>query len=121
GSAELIVEFDDKTMVEGDLTYVNQAIAQSALPSNVNVVAKVINPNVEPVISYAITSKDMSQTLLHEIATNSMLPRFYGVPGMARATVTGGPAREYRIALNPGALATYGLTADDVSNAIAQV
>ena len=121
GNAELVVEFDAKSNVQGDLTYVNQAIAQTQLPANVNVQANVINANAEPVISYAITSRDMSQTLLHEFAANSMLPRFYGVTGLARATVAGGPTREYRIALNPGALATYGLTADDVSNAVAQV
>lgn len=120
GSAELIVEFDSKTLVQSDLTYVNQAIAQTTLPPNVNVQANVLSVNSEPVISYALTSSDVSQTLLHEIAQNSLLPRFYGIGGLARVTVAGGPIREYRVMLSPGTLATYGLTADDVSTAIAQ-
>lgn len=122
GNAEWIVEFDPSTNVQGDLTYVNQTIAQtsSVLPPNVNVQANVISPNSEPVISYALTSSDMSQTLLHELATNSMVPRFYGASGLARVSAAGGPLREFRVTLSPGSLAVYGLSPDDVSQAIAQ-
>ncbi len=122
GNAELIVEFDPKTNVQGDLTYVDQAIAQAqtALPPNVNVQASIINPNREPIVSYALTSSTMSQTLLRELAQQSMVPRFYGAPGLARVSVTGGPDREFHVDLNPSALAQYGLTADDVDTALAQ-
>ena len=122
GNAELIVEFDPKTNVQGDLTYVDQAIAQTqgTLPPTVNVQASIINPNREPIVSYALTSSTMSQTLLRELAQQSMVPRFYGAPGLARVTVTGGPEREFHINLNPSALAQYGLTADDVDNALTQ-
>ncbi len=122
GSAEFIVEFDPKTAVQGDLTYVDQAIAQTAaaLPRGVNVQANIINPNSEPIVSYALTSHTMSQTLLHELAEQSMVPRFYGVPGLARVSVAGGPLREYHVELSPSALAQYGLTANDVSQALGQ-
>ena len=122
GNAELIVEFDPKTNVQGDLTYVDQAISQtgSALPPNANVQANIINPNSEPIVSYALSSRVMSQTLLHELAQQSMVPRFYGAPGLARVTVAGGPQREYHVDLNPSSLAAYGLTASDVSQALAQ-
>ncbi len=122
GNAELIVEFDPKTSVQGDLTYVDQAIAQTSasLPPNANVQANIINPNSEPIASYALTSRDMSQTMLHELAQQSMVPRFYGAPGLARVSVTGGPIREYHVDLNPSALAQYGLTSSDVSQALSQ-
>ncbi|MDE2481120.1 MAG: efflux RND transporter permease subunit [bacterium] len=122
GNAEFIVEFDPKTSVQTDLTYVDQAIAQtsSALPPNAAVQANVINPNGEPITSYALASTTMSQTLLHELAQQSMAPRFYGVPGLARVAVAGGPQREYHVELNAGALAQYGLAAADVSQALAQ-
>jgi CzcA family heavy metal efflux pump len=122
GNAELIVEFDPRTGVQGDLTYVEQAISQirSSFPPGTQVQANIINPNSEPIVSYALTSRIMSQTLLHELAQFSMTPRFYGITGLARVTVAGGPAREYRVELNPAALAQYGLTAADVERALAQ-
>ena len=122
GNAEFIVEFDPRTRVQGDLTYVDQAIAQTAgaLPPNVNVQANIINPNSEPIVSYALTSTTMSQTLLHELAQSSMVPQLYGVEGLARVSVAGGPLREFHVNLNPSALAQYGLTASDLSQALAQ-
>ena len=122
GNAEIIVEFDPKTTVQGDLTYVDQAIAQaqSSLPPNVNVQANIINPNSEPIVSYALTSTTMSQTLLNELAHQSMVPRFYGAQGLARVSITGGPQREFKVNLNPASLAQYGVTASDVSTALAQ-
>ena len=42
------------------------------------------------------------------------------MPGLARATIAGGPAREYHIELNPAELALYNITADDVTTALAQ-
>ena len=122
GNAEFVVEFDPKTNVQGDLAFVDQAVAQtrSQLPPGAAVQANIINPNSEPIVSYALSSRVMSQTLLHELATQSMVPRFYGVPGLARVSVAGGPKREYHVTLSPSALAQYGLTAADVSQALAQ-
>lgn len=121
GSAEFIVTFDPKTDVRFDLQYVNQAVSQlrSSLPSDTNVNAVIINPNQEPVITYALVAKNMSQTVLRELAQQSLLPQFYGVPGLARILLAGGPDREFHVTLDPGALAARGLTAQDVANALA--
>lgn len=122
GNAELIVEFEPSTAVQGDLTYVDQAIAATrpALSVNANVQASIINPNREPVVIYALASTNMSQTLLRELAQQSMVPRFYGTSSLGRVSVTGGPTREFHVELNASALAQYGLTADDVDSALAQ-
>lgn len=121
GSAELIVTFDPKTDVRFDLQYVNQAIAQtrSALPAQTNVDAVIINPNSEPVLSYALQASNLSQTVLRELTEQSLLPQFYGVPGLARILLVGGPQREYHVTLDPAALSAHGLTADDVARAVA--
>ena len=121
GSAELIVTFDPKTDVRFDLQYVNQAIAQTrgALPADTNVNAVIINPNSEPVLSYALVSTSLSQTVLRELAEQSLVPQFYGVPGLARMLLVGGPQREYHVTLDPAALSAHGLAAADVAKAIA--
>ncbi len=120
GSAELIVTFDTGTDVRFDLQYVNQAISQmrSILPADTNVNAVIVNPNSEPVISYALVAGGLSQTVLRELAQQSLVPQFYGVPGLARILLIGGPEREYHVTLDPAALAAHGLSANDVAKAI---
>ena len=122
GNAEFVVEFDPRSNVQTDLTYVDQAISQvrSTLPPQTDIQANIINPNSEPIVSYALTSAQISQTLLAELAQQSMMPQFYGITGLARVSVAGGAQREYHVDLNPSALAQYGLTAGDVSQALSQ-
>ncbi|MDQ2872662.1 MAG: efflux RND transporter permease subunit, partial [Candidatus Eremiobacteraeota bacterium] len=121
GNAEFIVEYDPKTNVQTDLQLVDQAISQTRgqLPPQTNVQAVIVNPNREPVVSYALVSNTVSQTILHELAQYTMAPQFYGISGLSRVLVTGGPEREYHITLDPGILSAHGLTAQDVEKAIA--
>ncbi len=121
GTAEMVVTFDPKTDPRFDLQYVNQAISQarSGLPADTNVDAVIINPNSEPVISYTLQSSSLSQTVLRELAEQSLVPQFYGVPGLARILLVGGPQREFHVTLDPAALSMHGLSANDVEKAIA--
>ncbi len=121
GSSELRVQFDPKSDTAADLQYVNAAISQTRnqLPSGTSVQANVVTPQTEPVLSYALTSTDLSQTLVREFALRALVPDLYGVPGLARILVAGGATREYRVDLDPAALAAAGVSAQDVANAIA--
>lgn len=121
GNAELIVEFDPSTDVQSDLQHVLQAVASTRgdLPAGVNVDATVINPNSEPVLSYAFSSNEMSQTILSEMVQQSLEPQFYGTPGLARMLVVGGRPREFEVALDPAALSAHGLQVGDVTKALA--
>ena len=91
GSAELIVEFDPKTDPQADLGYVNQAISRvrASLPSGADVVAVTVNPNSEPVLSFALTSGVLSPTLLEELVTKSIRPALAGIPGLGRIVSSG--------------------------------
>jgi CzcA family heavy metal efflux pump len=121
GSAELLVDFSTNTDPRFDLQYVNQAIAQqrATLPAAADPHAMIVTPTSEVTIAYALVSKSISQTVLRELAQRSIIPKFYGIPGLARMVVMGGPQREYQVILNPGALAAHGLDAADVTKAIA--
>ncbi|GAC1387907.1 MAG: efflux RND transporter permease subunit [Vulcanimicrobiaceae bacterium] len=121
GSAEFIVEYASKTNVETDLQHVNEAVAQtrSLLPAQTSIVSVIINPNAEPVVSYAFESGTMSQTLLHELVEQSIVPQLYGIRGLGRVLVVGGPQREFHVDLSSAALSAHGLSAKDVSMAIA--
>ncbi|MGH7756689.1 MAG: efflux RND transporter permease subunit, partial [Vulcanimicrobiaceae bacterium] len=70
-------------------------------------------------LSYALTSKVLSPALLRQLAELSIVPKMYGVTGMGRLTVAGGPATEFHVTLDPAALAAHGIGAADVAKAIA--
>jgi CzcA family heavy metal efflux pump len=121
GSAEFLVTFDPKTDARFDLQYINQAISQTRgdLPPQTGVDAVIINPNQEPVLTFAFVARGMSQTVLREMVQQSLVPQFYGIPGLARILLVGGPQREFHVTLDPPALAARGLTAQDVETALA--
>jgi CzcA family heavy metal efflux pump len=121
GSVELLVSFDPKTDPRFDLEAVNQAIAQTRgeLPADVSPTAVIINPNSEPVVSYALTSNTLSGALLLELGQRSIIPHLLGMAGLARVTLSGGRAREFHVVLDPASLAAYGVSAAEVRSAIA--
>lgn len=120
GSAELRVDFSPGTDPRADLQYVYQAITQlrSTLPAASNVVAVIVNPNSEPIVSYALTSSALSQTVLRELALTQIVPKLYGIAGLQQLLVAGGANTEYHVLLNPAKLAAQGLGAADVSKAL---
>ncbi|MBV8530729.1 MAG: efflux RND transporter permease subunit, partial [Candidatus Eremiobacteraeota bacterium] len=121
GSSELVAQFDPRSDSAADLQYVNAAIEQTrnVLPADTAAQANIVTPQTEPVLSYALISRDLSQTLVREYAMRSILPALYGIPGLARILVIGGAEREYHVDLDPSALAAAGLSARDVGGAIA--
>src|SRR5215472_205016 len=120
GSADLIVDFEPSTDSRADFDYVNQALAQtrSVLPAGVDAFAISINPNNEPIVSYALTSSTLSPAVLRELCVRSIQPAIAGVAGLGRILVTGGPVREYHVFLDPAALAARGVTPPDVASAL---
>lgn len=121
GSSELVLAFDPRTDPTTGLQYVNAALSQARneLPADAAVQTNIVNPQTEPVLSYALTSTLLSQTLVREYAVRALVPSLYGVPGLARVLVVGGGQREYRIDLDPAALAQSGVSAAQVGDAVA--
>jgi multidrug efflux pump subunit AcrB len=120
GTAELIVEFEPSTDPHVDLTAVNEAISEtrSSLDGAKAITAVIVNPNSEPVLSYAMTSPSLSQAVMRDIALHAIVPKLFGITGLGRILVTGGPTTEFHVQLDPAALAQHGLGAADVVKAI---
>jgi CzcA family heavy metal efflux pump len=121
GSAEMVVDFDPRTDARVDLQYVQAAIASlgPSVPAAKRIEAVIVNPNAEPVLSYGLTSRVLSQAALRTFVTARIVPAFVGTPGLGRTSVVGGPPVEYRVELAPAALAAVGLSAAEVAAAIA--
>lgn len=122
GSAEIKVDFGwGRDMVAASLE-VNSAVTQMlpTLPAGTQVQTKRMDPTVDPVISYSLSSDTLSLAKLYDLAEYQLRPILSSVKGVANVAVTGGTPEEYRVTVNPDRLAAYGLTLTDVSNALAQ-
>ena len=120
GSAELSLTFAwglDMNVVE---LQVESAIARvlPALPSGTTFEAKRMNPTVFPVAAYSLTSDQVDQATLRDIAQYQLVPLLSAVNGVASVDVQGGAVREFHVVPDPALLASYKLTMDDVTKAL---
>lgn len=122
GSAEFVIDFAQHTDPRADLQYVNQATSQlqSSVPLARNITAVIVNPNSEPVLSYAVTAQGMSAAAVREYTLLHIVQHFYGIPGMGRILVSGGPTAEYHVILDPAKLRAHGLTVTAVVQHISE-
>lgn len=121
GSAELSLNFDWGSDMNIATLQVQAEIARIApsLPAGTTFDVRRMNPFVFPVAAYSLTSAQLDLTKVREIAQYELLPLLSSVKGVARVEVLGGSAREIRVDADPGRLASFGLTMDNVSKALA--
>ena len=121
GSAEINVTFAwGQNMVEA-LLQVNAALTQvaSVLPKGTQVEVIRMDPTVDPVLAYSLTSPTESLTQLRDLALYQLRPVLSRVKGVARIQVQGGLTEEYRVTVDPARLRADGLTFGDVARAVA--
>jgi CzcA family heavy metal efflux pump len=121
GSAQITVDFAWGTDMTAATLNVNAAMAQSvgSLPQGTSYTVLRMTPNVFPFMAYALTSPNVSQVQLQNIATYQMVPLLSAIPGIARVQVQGGDTGEIEVDADPRRLAAYHLTLDDLANALA--
>ena len=76
------------------------------------------NASTVPVLQMALSSTELSEATIRDIAQNFMRPTLISVPGVAIPTPYGGKQKQVTLDLNPQALAAKGLSAQDVGNAL---
>jgi CzcA family heavy metal efflux pump len=77
------------------------------------------NASTVPILQLALSGKGLSESQMFDIAQNQVRPRLVTVPGAAVPLPAGGTQRQIQIDLNPQALQSKGLSAQDVAAAIA--
>jgi multidrug efflux pump subunit AcrB len=77
-----------------------------------------MDPTVFPVAAYSLTSPHASPVELRRFADRTLDPMLMTVPGVMRVASQGGALGEYRIEADPEKLRAFGLSLDDVSQAI---
>ncbi|WP_068090125.1 efflux RND transporter permease subunit [Novosphingobium rosa] len=77
------------------------------------------NASTVPIVQLALSGKGLNEQQLFDIGMNQMRIRLITVPGLAMPYPAGGKQRQVQIDLDPSALLSKGLSANDVGNAIA--
>src|SRR5438445_1356407 len=77
-----------------------------------------VNPADTPIITLALTSKTLPLPKLYDLADTRLATKLAQLPGVGLVSLSGGQRPAVRVQANPKALASYGLSLDDLRTAI---
>ncbi|MDP4003123.1 efflux RND transporter permease subunit [Methylobacterium sp. NEAU K] len=103
---------------QAQVTAISQTVLKS-LPAGITPPSVLTyNASSVPIIQLALSSNILSQTRLNDLAGNFIRPQLTSVPGAALPSAYGGAVRQVQVDLDQSALHSYGLSAQDVVNAL---
>jgi multidrug efflux pump len=79
-----------------------------------------VNPADAPILTLALTSRTVPLTKVEDLADTTLSQKISQLPGVGLVTISGGEKPAVRIRVNPTALASYGLSLEDVRTALNQ-
>jgi multidrug efflux pump subunit AcrB len=120
GSAEIDLFFSWDVDMFQTLQSVNAALArvQSSLPSSAQVEAHRMTFASFPIMGYSLTSANVTQTQLWELATYEIKPRLNRLDGVSTVLVQGGQEPEFHITPDPAKLLAASVTVPDILEAM---
>src|SRR5690348_2881669 len=77
-----------------------------------------VNPADAPILTLALTSNDLPLTKVEDLADTRLAPKISQLPGVGLVSISGGQKPAVRIEANPTALASNGLTMEDLRTTI---
>jgi multidrug efflux pump len=123
GNTRIVVQFDLDRNIDGAARDVQAALnaALTDLPADLPTLPSVhkANPSASPVLILALTSKSRLASDLYDVADSVIAQRLAQVDGVAEVTVNGAEQPAIRIRVNPIAIASIGVSMDDVRTAVA--
>src|SRR5579859_8031906 len=120
GSAEIDLYFNWNVDMFQTLARVDAAVArvQTALPSTAVIDTHRLSFASFPIIGYSLTSNNIPQTQLWELATYNIKPRLNRLNGMATVLVQGGAQPEFELTPDPSKLLRAHVTVPDILEAV---
>jgi multidrug efflux pump len=79
-----------------------------------------VNPADAPVLTLALTSDTLPLQKIEDLADSNLAQKISQLPGVGLVTISGGQKPAVRVRANPTALASYGLSLEDLRTALAQ-
>jgi multidrug efflux pump len=122
GSSNITIQFDLGRSIDGAGRDVQAALNAAAtdLPSDLPTLPtfRKVNPAAFPIFILAMTSPTISAAEIYNVADTVVVQRLSQVDGVAEVVATGAEQPAVRVQFNPVALASIGLSPEDVRNAI---
>jgi len=101
------------------VTAVSQTLLKQLPPGATPPLILNYNASTVPIIQLALSGNGLSEQQLGDIGLNALRPFLTTVAGASIPYPFGGKSRQVQIDINPSALQAYGLSAQDVANALA--
>jgi len=76
------------------------------------------NPADSPILTLALTSDTLALSKIEDFADTRLAQKISQLPGVGLVSISGGQKPAVRVQVNPTALASYGLTLDDVRSVV---
>jgi HAE1 family hydrophobic/amphiphilic exporter-1 len=122
GSTQITLEFDLNRSIDAAALDVQSAISGSAsrLPEDLPTPPgfRKVNPADTPVMFLALTSETAPSQDITEFADKVMSPRLSMLPGVAQVNINGAQKRAVRIRYDLDALASRGISVDEIRQAV---
>ena len=109
----------DIRIATAQVTSISQTVLRQMPPGTTPPLILNYNASTVPIIQLALSGKGLSEQQLFDIGANQIRPQLVTIPGLAMPYPSGGKQRQVQVDLNPQALTSKGLSAQDVANAIA--
>ncbi|MDB5738817.1 MAG: transporter, partial [Sphingomonas bacterium] len=101
------------------VTSISQTILKQLPPGITTPLILNYSASTVPILQLAVSGKGLSEQKLFDLSQNQIRPGLVTVPGAAMPFPSGGRQRQVQIDIDPLALQSKGLSAQDVGNAIA--
>ena len=123
GSSIITLQFNLNENIDVEEQQVQAAInaATTYLPKdlpNPPIYSKV-NPADSPILTLAMTSETLPLSKVEDLADTALAQKISQLPGVGLVSISGGQKPAVRIQANPTALASYGLSLEDIRTALA--
>ena len=106
-------------VANAQVTAISQSVLRQLPPGTTPPLVLNYNASTVPILQLAMSGAGLSEQQLFDIGQNQVRPQLVTVPGLAMPYPSGGKQRQVQVDIDPGALQSKGLAAQDVSDAIA--
>ncbi|WP_206240434.1 efflux RND transporter permease subunit [Novosphingobium terrae] len=101
------------------VTAISQTVLKQLPPGSTPPLILNYNASTVPILQLAASGRGLSEQRLFDLGQNQIRPGLISVPGVALPYPSGGKQRQVQVDLDPQALQSKGLSAQDIGNAIA--